>query len=174
MFLCRLRFLGRAGARAHEIGYGPIRPCSLIVALPQPNGSLMALTDFTFADVYRRNATLFPQRTAFVVQDQRVTHLDYLGRVQRLAAGLAREGITPGDRVAVLSQNSLEMVELIGAVALARRDPAAGEFPAQRRGDRLRARRRRAVAGDRRPRLSGTGGGADAVAAVGAALFRHR
>uniref|UniRef100_Q07HQ5 AMP-dependent synthetase and ligase n=1 Tax=Rhodopseudomonas palustris (strain BisA53) TaxID=316055 RepID=Q07HQ5_RHOP5 len=78
----------------------------------------MALTDFTFADVYRRNATLFPQRTAFVVQDQRVTHLDYLGRVQRLAAGLAREGIRPGDRVAVLSQNSLEMVELIGAVAL--------------------------------------------------------
>jgi long-chain acyl-CoA synthetase len=78
----------------------------------------MALTDFTFADVYRRNATLFPQRTAFVFEDQRVTHLDYLARVQRLAAGLAREGINPGDRVAVLSQNSLEMVELIGAAAL--------------------------------------------------------
>jgi len=78
----------------------------------------MALTDFTFADVYRRNAALFPQRTAFVVEDQRVTHLDYLSRVQRLAAGLARDGVKPGDRVAVLSQNSLEMVELIGAVAV--------------------------------------------------------
>jgi acyl-CoA synthetase (AMP-forming)/AMP-acid ligase II len=77
----------------------------------------MALTDFTFADVYRRNATLFPQRTAFVVDGHRLTHLDYLARVQRLAAGLAREGVTPGDRVAALSQNALEMVELIGAVA---------------------------------------------------------
>ena len=35
-----------------------------------------------------------------------------------MAAGLASEGVKPGDRVAILSQNSLEMIDLIGAVAL--------------------------------------------------------
>lgn len=78
----------------------------------------MAMRDFTFADVYRRNATLFGARTAFLVDGQRISHRDYLARVERLAAGLAREGVKPGDRVGILSQNSREMVELIGAVAL--------------------------------------------------------
>lgn len=77
----------------------------------------MALKDFTLLDLYRRNAQFFPDRTAFVFAGQRVTHRQYLGRVERLAAGLAREGIEPGDRVAILSQNSPEMVDLIGAVA---------------------------------------------------------
>ncbi|KPG01373.1 AMP-dependent synthetase [Rhodopseudomonas sp. AAP120] len=79
----------------------------------------MALHDFTLADVYRRNAALFPDRTAFVFDGgRRVTHRDYLARTQRLAAGLLRDGIGPGDRVAILSQNCVEMVELIGATAL--------------------------------------------------------
>ncbi|MGH6753009.1 MAG: AMP-binding protein, partial [Bradyrhizobium sp.] len=77
----------------------------------------MALKDFTLADVYRRNAQLFPDRTAFVFEGKRITHRDYLGRIERLAAGLAREGVKVGDRVAILSQNSLEMIDLIGAVA---------------------------------------------------------
>ena len=77
----------------------------------------MAVTDFTFFDVYQRNARLFPERTAFVFEGQRITHRDYLGRVERLAAGLARQGVAQGDRVAILSQNSLEFVDLIGAVA---------------------------------------------------------
>lgn len=79
----------------------------------------MALHDFTLADVYRRNAALFPDRTAFVFDGgRRVTHRDYLARTERLAAGLLRDGIGPGDRVAILSQNCVEMVELIGATAL--------------------------------------------------------
>ncbi|ABD90124.1 AMP-binding protein [Rhodopseudomonas palustris] len=77
----------------------------------------MALDDFTLADVYRRNAALFPERTAFLHEGQRVSHLDYLRRVERLAAGLAGEGVAPGDRVAVLAQNALDVIELIGAVA---------------------------------------------------------
>jgi acyl-CoA synthetase (AMP-forming)/AMP-acid ligase II len=77
----------------------------------------MALRDFTLEDVYRSNARLFPDRTAFVFEGQRVTHRDYLARIERLASGLAREGVKPGDRVAILSQNSPEMVDLIGAVA---------------------------------------------------------
>ncbi|NVN85041.1 MAG: AMP-binding protein [Rhodopseudomonas sp.] len=78
----------------------------------------MALKDFAFSDVYRRNATLFPDRTAIVFGGERISHLAYLRRVERLAAGLAREGVKPGDRVAILSQNCLEMIDLIGAVAL--------------------------------------------------------
>nr|HEV8011922.1 AMP-binding protein [Bradyrhizobium sp.] len=78
----------------------------------------MALHGFTFSDVYRRNAEFFPDRTAFVFEGRRVSHRDYLDRVRRLATGLAHEGVKPGDRVAILSQNSLEMIDLIGAAAM--------------------------------------------------------
>ena len=78
----------------------------------------MTLRSFTFGDVYRRNAACFPDRTAFIFEGQRVTHADYLGRVERLAGGLARLGVQPGDRLGILSQNCLEMVDLIGAAAL--------------------------------------------------------
>src|ERR1700684_3707095 len=78
----------------------------------------MALGGFTFSDVYHRNAEFFPDRTAFVFEGQRVSHRDYLCRIQRLAAGVVREGGKPRDRVALLSQNSLEMIDLIGAVAM--------------------------------------------------------
>src|ERR1700712_1575023 len=77
----------------------------------------MGLRDFTFTDIYRRNAQFFPERTAFVFEGKRITHAGYLDRVERLAAGLSREGIKPGDRVAILSQNSLEMINLVGATA---------------------------------------------------------
>lgn len=77
----------------------------------------MPFKEFAFIDVYRRNAAFFPDRTAFVFEGQRITHREYLERVERLAAGLAREGVKSGDRVAILSQNSLEMIDLIGAVA---------------------------------------------------------
>ena len=78
----------------------------------------MALRNFTFGDVYRRNAQHFADRDAFIFEGHRVTHSNYLRRIERLAAGLARLGVSPGERVGILSQNSLEMVDLIGAVAL--------------------------------------------------------
>lgn len=77
----------------------------------------MSLRNFTFGDVYRRNAERFPDRTAFVVDGRRVTHAQYLRSIERLAGGLARLGVKPGERIAILSQNCLEMVELIGAAA---------------------------------------------------------
>jgi acyl-CoA synthetase (AMP-forming)/AMP-acid ligase II len=78
----------------------------------------MALSDFTLGDVYRRNAQLFPDNVAFIFEGKRVTHSDYLGRIEGLASGLSQLGVGRGDRVGILSQNSLEMVDLIGAVAL--------------------------------------------------------
>jgi acyl-CoA synthetase (AMP-forming)/AMP-acid ligase II len=78
----------------------------------------VALGDFSLRDVYHRNAQLFPDNVAFIFGKQRVTHSDYLRRIKKLAAGLARLGVSHGDRVGILSHNSLEMVDLIGAVAL--------------------------------------------------------
>ena len=77
----------------------------------------MGLRDFTLSDVIERNARLYANRAAFVFGTERVTHADYAARVGRLAQGLAQAGIVPGDRIAVLSQNSLEFVELYGAAA---------------------------------------------------------
>ena len=77
----------------------------------------MGLRDFTLFDIVERNARLYPDRLAFAYAGERITHAGYLSRVERLAAGLARAGIEPGDRIAILSQNNLEFVDLYGAVA---------------------------------------------------------
>jgi len=77
----------------------------------------MGLRDFTLFDMVARNARLYPSRLAFALDGERLTHAAYLARAERLAAGLARAGIRPGDRVGVLSQNNLEFVDLYGAVA---------------------------------------------------------
>ena len=58
----------------------------------------MGLRDFTLFDVVERNARLYPDRLALAFDRERVTHAGYLARVQRLAAGLARAGVRPGDR----------------------------------------------------------------------------
>ncbi len=77
----------------------------------------MGLRDFALFDVVERNARLYPDRVAFIFEHQRITHAAYLARVERLAAGLARGGIEPGDRIVMLSPNNLEFVDLYGAVA---------------------------------------------------------
>jgi len=77
----------------------------------------MGLRTIGIPDVLRRNAKLFAERPAFLCGDERVSHGDYLRRVERLAAGLAAAGIGAGDRVAILSRNNLEFVTLYGAVA---------------------------------------------------------
>lgn len=77
----------------------------------------MGLRDFTLFDVIERNARLYPDRLAFIFEKDRITHADYAARVKRLAVGLARIGMAPGDRIVMLSQNNLEFVDLYGAVA---------------------------------------------------------
>jgi acyl-CoA synthetase (AMP-forming)/AMP-acid ligase II len=77
----------------------------------------MALRQVTLGDILRRNALLFPERTAIVCGKARISHRDYLARSGRLAAGLVAQGIKAGDRVAVAARNCLEFADLYGAAA---------------------------------------------------------
>jgi acyl-CoA synthetase (AMP-forming)/AMP-acid ligase II len=78
----------------------------------------MSLHHVTLGDVFRRNAKLFPDRTGIVCGLERISHHDYLKRAERLAAGLAAQGVKAGDRVAVAARNCPEFAELYGATAL--------------------------------------------------------
>ena len=78
----------------------------------------MGLRHVTLGDIFRRNAQLFPDRTVIVCGSERISHSDYLKRVERLAAGLAAQGVKPGDRVAVAARNCPEFTDLYGATAL--------------------------------------------------------
>ena len=77
----------------------------------------MGLRSSTIVDVIKRNATVWADRTAFVFGDRRISHADYFRRVERLAAALSDLGVVVGDRVAVVSDNDPEFVELYGAAA---------------------------------------------------------
>jgi acyl-CoA synthetase (AMP-forming)/AMP-acid ligase II len=77
----------------------------------------MGLRDIGIADIIRRNAQQFGERPAIVFEGRRVSHRDHLQRVERLAAGLAAAGVGVGDRVAVISRNTLDFADLYGAVA---------------------------------------------------------
>jgi long-chain acyl-CoA synthetase len=77
----------------------------------------MGLRSFNLVDVVRRNATIRPERNAFVFGDRKISHADYCSRIERLAATLSELGIVAGDRVAVLADNCPEFVDLYGAAA---------------------------------------------------------
>lgn len=77
----------------------------------------MGLRDYTLFDIICRNARLHPQRTAIVFESERITHREYLARVERLAAGLAAAGVSTGDRIGIVSLNCLEYLDLYGAAA---------------------------------------------------------
>ncbi len=69
----------------------------------------------TLADMLDNNAWKYPDETAFVWNDRRVTHAQFHNRVSRLASALRRLGLKRQDRVGILSQNSLEFQEVYGA-----------------------------------------------------------
>jgi long-chain acyl-CoA synthetase len=78
----------------------------------------VGLRHVTLGDILRRNARLFSDRSVIVCGRERISHRDYLERSERLAAGLAAQGVQQGDRVAVVARNCLEFAELYGAAAL--------------------------------------------------------
>ena len=71
----------------------------------------------TLADVLREHARSWPQQTAAVDGDVRLTYAELDGRVNRLANALSTAGVGPGDRVLWLGQNSFRVLELLLAAA---------------------------------------------------------
>jgi acyl-CoA synthetase (AMP-forming)/AMP-acid ligase II len=66
----------------------------------------------TVASAVRAQARAFPRRVAVVDGGRAVTYAELASRAARLAGVLAARGVGRGDRVAVLSENRLEILEL--------------------------------------------------------------
>jgi long-chain acyl-CoA synthetase len=64
-----------------------------------------------------RSASSRPDAEAVVHGDERVTHAELVDRVERLAAGLAAEGVGPGDAVALMRANDPHFVTSYHAIA---------------------------------------------------------
>jgi long-chain acyl-CoA synthetase len=77
----------------------------------------MGVYDFTVYDFICRNAIINKNRDCLVFNGKRIGFADYKTKVDQLAAGLSREGIVTGDRVAVVAHNSDEYMVAYGAAA---------------------------------------------------------
>ncbi|RJR27617.1 MAG: long-chain fatty acid--CoA ligase [Desulfobacteraceae bacterium] len=77
----------------------------------------MGLYDYTVYNVIQRNARIQKDRVAWISGDEKISHLEFLKRVDSLAFGLLEAGLKHGDRIGVLSQNCMEYVYLYGAAA---------------------------------------------------------
>ena len=65
-----------------------------------------------------RNAALYPNRIALKCEDLTLTHAQLLDQASRVANAYAEAGARRGDRIAVLSRNSIEMVLALSACEL--------------------------------------------------------
>lgn len=77
----------------------------------------MGLRDYTIYDFIRRNAQLYPDQDCLVFKDTRLSHREFKDRCDRLAAGLAKAGVSKGDRLGIVAYNNDEFVVLYGAAA---------------------------------------------------------
>jgi acyl-CoA synthetase (AMP-forming)/AMP-acid ligase II len=77
----------------------------------------MGLYDFTIYSIAKRNARVYGNRAALIFGNQRITHRQFLEKIDRLSHGLLEIGVEKGDRIGILGQNSLEYVYLYGAAA---------------------------------------------------------
>lgn len=72
----------------------------------------------TLADMLDNNAWKYPEQTAFVCGERRVTHAQHHAAASKLAHALRALGLRRQDRVGMLSQNSLEFQEVYSACEL--------------------------------------------------------
>ncbi len=70
----------------------------------------MGIYDYTFYDLINRNAVSFSNLSAwYEVDDQRTLAFgEYKQKVDLLACGLQKAGLSKGDRIGVLGKDSLE------------------------------------------------------------------
>ncbi len=72
---------------------------------------------YTLADLPRQGATLHGDRTAVVFEDMRLTYAELNRRVNQAAHALSGLGLQPGERLAILSDNSARYLEIYLAAA---------------------------------------------------------
>jgi long-chain acyl-CoA synthetase len=72
---------------------------------------------YTLADLPRQGATRHGSRTAVVYEDTRLTYAELDRRVNQAAHALAGLGLRPGERLAILSDNSARYLEMYLAAA---------------------------------------------------------
>lgn len=72
----------------------------------------------TISDLLIRNANLYPERAAFMCEGRSITHKLLLSRAAQVGQVLKSKGCEPGCRVAVLSRNSIAMMEVLCACEL--------------------------------------------------------
>ena len=77
----------------------------------------MGLYDYTIYSIIQRNAKIQKDRVAWVSGEERISHLEFLEKIDRLACGLMNAGLERGDRIGILAQNSMEYIYLYGAAA---------------------------------------------------------
>ena len=76
-----------------------------------------AAAALTVDAAFRERAAAHPARIALVQDERRISYAELQDRVDRLCLGLLRLGVQRGDRIAVLSENRFEYVEVLLAAA---------------------------------------------------------
>lgn len=69
--------------------------------------------------MFREAVARFPNRTALVLEDERLSYVDLDRRVEALADGLTQRGLMKGDRLALLIGNRIEFVVAVLAASRA-------------------------------------------------------
>ena len=72
---------------------------------------------YTIGDICRRSARLWPDKTAVVYEQIRLTYHQLDERVNRLANALRSQGVSKKDRLAVLSENTHKYLEIYFAAS---------------------------------------------------------
>jgi long-chain acyl-CoA synthetase len=72
---------------------------------------------YNLLDAIERTVEMYPENTALHCGDESWTYREFWDRVARVAAGLGRLGVGPGDRIAVLSDNCHRFAELYWVAA---------------------------------------------------------
>jgi crotonobetaine/carnitine-CoA ligase len=81
---------------------------------PRSDGSTDARV---IGELLHERAAMHPDKKYLGCEDTLVSYAEMDERTDRVAAGLAEAGVAPGDRIAVISSNRLEMLELFFACA---------------------------------------------------------
>jgi fatty-acyl-CoA synthase len=88
-----------------------------IAAQPSLDALVNTARRNALGDLLRRTAARYPDKLAVVADGRSQTFAEFNGSVNRLAASIAQAGVSPGDRLAVLSHNCWEYAALTFAAA---------------------------------------------------------